>query len=38
VIATLLGVGIDQVWDIRNRGAIPPGALLRVRAFIDEQP
>jgi hypothetical protein len=23
------------VWDIRNRGVIPPGALPRVRAFAD---
>jgi transcriptional regulator with XRE-family HTH domain len=37
VIATLLGVGVDQLWDIRNRGAIPPGALPRVRAFVEEQ-
>jgi len=37
VIATLLGVGVEQVWDIRNRGAIPPGALPRVRAFVEEQ-
>nr|WP_221217423.1 MULTISPECIES: helix-turn-helix transcriptional regulator [unclassified Mycolicibacterium] len=36
VIATLLGVGVEQVWDIRNRGAIPPGALPRVRAFVEE--
>jgi transcriptional regulator with XRE-family HTH domain len=35
VIAALLGVGSDEVWDIRNRGAIPPGALPRVRAFTD---
>jgi transcriptional regulator with XRE-family HTH domain len=35
IIATLLGVGSDEVWDIRNRGVIPPGALPRVRAFAD---
>ncbi|OBF86173.1 transcriptional regulator [Mycobacterium sp. 852002-51163_SCH5372311] len=35
IIAALLGVGGDEVWDIRNRGAIPPGALPRVRAFTD---
>jgi hypothetical protein len=23
------------MWDIRNRGVIPPGALPRVRAFAD---
>ena len=35
IIATLLGVGSDEVWDIRNRGVIPPGALPRVRAFAE---
>ena len=35
VIAALLGVGTDEVWDIRTRGVIPPGALPRVRAFAD---
>jgi len=35
VIAALVGVGNDDVWDIRNRGVIPPGALSRVRAFVD---
>ncbi len=35
VIAALLGVGVDEMWDIRNRGAIPPDALARVRAFVD---
>jgi hypothetical protein len=35
IIAALLGVGSDEVWDIRNRGVIPPGALPRVRAFAD---
>lgn len=38
VIATLLGVSAEQMWDIRNRGVIPPGALPRVRAFVDGQP
>lgn len=33
VIAALIGVGAEQMWDIRNRGVIPPGALARVRAF-----
>jgi len=37
VIATLIGVDVEQLWDIRNRGAIPPGALPRVRAFLEEQ-
>jgi len=35
VIAALLGVDADEMWDIRNRGVIPPGALARVRAFAD---
>ncbi|MFN8032740.1 MAG: helix-turn-helix domain-containing protein [Mycobacterium sp.] len=35
VIAALVGVTTDQMWDIRNRGVIPPGALPRVRAFVD---
>lgn len=33
VIAALLGVSAEELWDIRNRGVIPPGALPRVRAF-----
>lgn len=33
VIAALLGVSAEEMWDIRNRGVIPPGALARVRAF-----
>ena len=35
VIAALIGVGADEMWDIRNRGAIPAAALPRVRAFTD---
>jgi transcriptional regulator with XRE-family HTH domain len=35
IIAALVGVGVDEIWDIRNRGVIPPGALPRVRAFTD---
>ena len=35
VIAELLGMTVEQIWEIRNRGAIPPGALARVRAFTD---
>ncbi len=35
VVAALLGVTSDEIWDIRNRGVIPPGALPRVRAFAD---
>ena len=34
VIAALLGVSAEELWDIRNRGVIPPGALPRVRAFV----
>ncbi|WP_328349652.1 helix-turn-helix domain-containing protein [Mycobacterium sp. NBC_00419] len=37
VVAALLGVTPDQMWDIRNRGVIPPGALPRVRAFVEGQ-
>lgn len=35
VIAALLGVTTEEMWDIRNRGVIPAGALPRVRAFAD---
>ena len=35
VIAALLGVTAAEMWDIRTRGVIPPGALPRVRAFAD---
>lgn len=35
VVATLLGVSAAELWDIRNRGVIPPGALPRVRAFVE---
>ncbi|KLO28660.1 helix-turn-helix domain-containing protein [Mycobacterium haemophilum] len=35
IIAALLGVGNDEMWDIRNRGVIPAGVLRRVRAFAD---
>ncbi len=35
VIAALIGVDSDELWDIRNRGVIPPGALPRIRAFVD---
>jgi transcriptional regulator with XRE-family HTH domain len=35
VIAALLGVTGEEMWNIRNRGVIPPGALPRVRAFAD---
>lgn len=35
IIASLVGVSVDEMWDIRNTGAIPPGALPRVRAFAD---
>ena len=35
VIATLVGLGPDDLWEIRNTGVIPPGALPRVRAFTE---
>jgi hypothetical protein len=35
IIAALLGVSGDDVWDIRNRGVIPAGALPRVRVFTE---
>ncbi|OHU97086.1 helix-turn-helix domain-containing protein [Mycobacterium talmoniae] len=38
VVAALLGVSTQELWDIRNRGVIPPGALPRVRAFADADP
>jgi len=34
VVAAMLGVSVDELWDIRNRGVIPPGMLPRVRAFV----
>ena len=36
IIAALLGVSSDEMWDIRNRGVIPAGVLPRVRAFADQ--
>jgi transcriptional regulator with XRE-family HTH domain len=35
VIAALVGISTEEMWDIRNRGLVPPGALARVRAFVD---
>lgn len=35
IIATLIGVDSDEMWDIRNRGVISPGVLPRVRAFAN---
>jgi transcriptional regulator with XRE-family HTH domain len=35
VIAAMVGVGAEELWNIRNRGVIPPGALPRVRAFVE---
>jgi transcriptional regulator with XRE-family HTH domain len=35
VIAALVGVSPEELWDIRNRGVVSPGALPRVRAFAD---
>lgn len=34
VIAQQLGITADEMWDIRNRGAIPPAVLNRVQAFV----
>jgi transcriptional regulator with XRE-family HTH domain len=34
VIAALLGITLDQLWDIRNQGPIPAGALARVQAYV----
>lgn len=36
IIAALVGVEVDDLWDIRNRGAISPSALPRVRAFTED--
>jgi transcriptional regulator with XRE-family HTH domain len=33
VVSALLGVTAEEIWEIRNRGVIPAGALARVRAF-----
>lgn len=35
VIAALVGVTCEEMWDIRNQGVISPAALPRVRAFAD---
>ncbi|CAN5318495.1 helix-turn-helix transcriptional regulator [soil metagenome] len=35
VIASAVGISADQVWDFRNNAVIPPGALGRIRAFVD---
>lgn len=37
VIAALLGLSAEQLWAIRNQGAIPPGAVDRVRAFVETE-
>jgi transcriptional regulator with XRE-family HTH domain len=37
VVAALLGVTAEEMWDIRNKGLIPPGALPRVRAFVEAE-
>jgi transcriptional regulator with XRE-family HTH domain len=33
-IAALLGITGEQIWEIRTGGAVPAGALPRVRAFV----
>lgn len=35
VIAALIGVAAEEMWAIRNRGLVPPGALPRVRGFVE---
>ncbi len=35
IIAALLGVSSEDMWDIRNPGVIPAGVLPRVRAFTE---
>lgn len=37
VIVALLGVSTEEMWSIRNRGLVPPGALPRVRGFIEAE-
>lgn len=37
VIAALLGVTVEEMWAIRNRGLVPPGALPRVRGFVEAE-
>jgi transcriptional regulator with XRE-family HTH domain len=37
MIAVLLGLSVEQLWGIRNQGTIPPGAVARVRAFVDAE-
>ncbi|MBY0441596.1 MAG: helix-turn-helix transcriptional regulator [Mycobacteriaceae bacterium] len=34
VIAALLGISSEEMWDIRNRGVVQPETLPRIRAFI----
>lgn len=38
VIAALIGVTVEEMWHIRNRGLVPPGALPRVRGFVEAEP
>lgn len=38
VIAAALGMTVEEMWDVRNRGLVPPGALPRVRAFAEAGP
>jgi transcriptional regulator with XRE-family HTH domain len=37
VIAALIGVTAEEMWAIRNRGLVPPGALPRVRGFAEAE-
>jgi hypothetical protein len=35
VVATLIGVTVPEMWDIRTGGPIPPAALPRINAFLE---
>lgn len=37
VLAALIGVTSEEMWNIRNRGLVPPGALPRVRGFVEAE-
>jgi transcriptional regulator with XRE-family HTH domain len=34
VLAAMLGMSVEQLWNSRNQEGIPPGAVARVRAFV----
>ncbi len=35
VVAALLGLSVEEMWAIRTGGAVPTGAVARVRGFVD---